>query len=310
MYIGTYNQLIESLEITFMGAKNIKIIQACTVENFRDVVNFAMLLHHGQITYTQHQQQHTVKAGDILLIPGGQSITITYGKQHPVKLANHFVTSSNQHFQGMGQHLVGTTQFDHFSYVAFDARVLDTSNCLATWGIPAFTIKDHQPLRSTLQNILQEYSTTTAGNHKMIHWYTGQLVIEMMRHLIKENFFTAQLNAQYNCLQDPRLIRIVKHIKNNLRSELSNNALATVAHISEDYVGQYFKMRTGINPQAYIEYQRMKQAVKLLRHSSKSIRDISGMVGFKDTAYFCRRFKQNFGVSAGKMRSPANVMSC
>lgn len=78
--------------------------------------------------------------------------------------------------------------------------------------------------------------------------------------------------------------------------------LASVAHVSEDYVSQYFKLLTGVNAQDYIEYQRMEQAVKLLRTSQKTVQDIGKEVGFKDTAYFCRRFKIMFGTSAGKMR--------
>ena len=39
--------------------------------------------------------------------------------------------------------------------------------------------------------------------------------------------------------------------------------------VSEDYVGQYFKMLTGINPQDYIEYQRMEKAVVLLKNNQE-----------------------------------------
>jgi AraC-like DNA-binding protein len=61
-------------------------------------------------------------------------------------------------------------------------------------------------------------------------------------------------------------------------------------------------MLTGINPQDYIEYQRMEHAVTLLRSSKMSIKDIGNKIGYKDTAYFCRRFKMMFGIPAGKMR--------
>ena len=33
-----------------------------------------------------------------------------------------------------------------------------------------------------------------------------------------------------------------------------------------------------------------------------AVKVISNEVGYKDTAYFCRRFKLMFGVQAGKMR--------
>jgi len=67
-------------------------------------------------------------------------------------------------------------------------------------------------------------------------------------------------------------------------------------------------MLTGINPQDYIEYQRMEEAVNLLRTSKLSIREIGQEVGYKGTAYFCRRFKMMFGIPAGKMRRRESLM--
>ncbi len=51
----------------------------------------------------------------------------------------------------------------------------------------------------------------------------------------------------------------------------------------------------------------MEIAVVLLRTSKRSIREIGHDVGYKDTAYFCRRFKMMFGLSAGKMRRRESV---
>jgi AraC-like DNA-binding protein len=42
--------------------------------------------------------------------------------------------------------------------------------------------------------------------------------------------------------------------------------------------------------------------VNLLRTTKKSIQEIGNEIGYKDTAYFCRRFKMMFGIPAGKMR--------
>ena len=99
------------------------------------------------------------------------------------------------------------------------------------------------------------------------------------------------------------MIKIFEFIKDNLEADLSNKQLAKVVGVSEDYVGQYFKMLTGINPQDYIEYQRMEKAVVLLRTTKKSIQDVGKNIGYKDTAYFCRRFKMMFGITARKMRN-------
>ncbi len=55
--------------------------------------------------------------------------------------------------------------------------------------------------------------------------------------------------------------------------------------------------------------ERMEKAVELLRTTKKSIREIGREVGYKDTAYFCRRFKMMFGISAGKMRKRTSLMN-
>ena len=142
----------------------------------------------------------------------------------------------------------------------------------------------------------------------MIKLKTEHLVIEIIRYIISKNLFVEQLATNSTYFKDPRLIDIFNYIKENLTGDLSNKVLANVANVSEDYVGQYFKMLTGINPQDYIEYQRMEEAVNLLRTSKKSIRDIGQEVGYKDTAYFCRRFKMMFGIPAGKMRRRESLM--
>ena len=50
----------------------------------------------------------------------------------------------------------------------------------------------------------------------------------------------------------------------------------------------------------------MEKAIQLIREDKDAIKVISNDVGFKDTAYFCRRFKLMFGVQAGKMRKRLN----
>mgnify|MGYP005750797197 FL=1 len=67
------------------------------------------------------------------------------------------------------------------------------------------------------------------------------------------------------------MIKIFEFIKGNLDADLSNKQLVKVVGVSEDYVGQYFKMLTVINPQDYVEDQRMGNAVVLLKTTKKSI---------------------------------------
>lgn len=175
--------------------------------------------------------------------------------------------------------------------------------------IPAFVIKGNHNLISLVKLIVTEIYSNTPGKARVVNLETDHLVVELIRHILNKGLFVEQLATNSTYFKDPRLIDIFSFIKDNLQEDLSNKVLANVANVSEDYVGQYFKMLTGINPQDYIEYQRMEMAVNMLRTTKKSIREIGKEVGYKDTAYFCRRFKMMFGIPAGKMRRRETLMN-
>jgi AraC-like DNA-binding protein len=203
---------------------------------------------------------------------------------------------------------IGTLN-DSFGLVSFEAKVFDSVNFFTSLNIPPFIISKGDKLAEILRLILIEDMQDSVGKGRVIKIKTEELVIEVIRYILENRLFVEQLATNSTYFKDPRLIDIFAFIKDNIGGDLSNKVLANVANVSEDYVGQYFKMLTGINPQDYIEYQRMEAAVGLLRTSKKSIRAIGADVGYKDTAYFCRRFKMMFGIPAGKMRRRESLMN-
>jgi len=299
-----YNKIIESLGVRYIKAKNVRIMQSVTIENFYDVENTIVLLKKGEISFGKEKEK--VTEGDILFIPGGKLISITYGKEPSVKLSNEdFVTHKEKYFRGNTEE----TNAENFSYVAFDAKVFDSVNFFASLDIPVFVIKSNDTINQLINETVFEESSSSAGKDRVIKLNTERIAIEIVRYMLDNRLFVEQMATNSTYFKDPRLIDIFGFIKENLGGDLSNKILANVANVSEDYVGQYFKMLTGINPQDYIEYQRMEMAVNLLRTSKKSIREIGREVGYKDTAYFCRRFKMMFGIPAGKMRRRESLMN-
>ena len=193
--------------------------------------------------------------------------------------------------------------------MAFDAKAFDSVNFFSSLDIPPFKIEENYKLASLIKQINEEIKANMPGKDRIVKVLTENMTIELIRYILNNSLFVEKIATNSTYFKDPRLIDIFTFIKENLAEDLSNKILANVANVSEDYVGQYFKMLTGINPQDYIEYQRMEAAVNLLRTSKKSIRDIGKEVGYKDTAYFCRRFKMMFGIPAGKMRRRESLMN-
>jgi AraC-like DNA-binding protein len=303
-----YNKIIESLSVRFIKAKNIRILQPLTITNYYDVENMVIYVHKGEIKYGKDKE--VVREGEILFVPGGKMLSVTYGSGFPISLSNDdFISKRDNFFSSFSFEELDNVEEECFSYFNLDAKVFDSVNFFASLDIPPFVVRDNQTVKSLFFSILKEHRSMVPGSKRIMKLQVDQLLVEVIRHILNKQLFVEQLATNSTYFKDPRLIDIFAFIKENLESDLSNKVLANVANVSEDYVGQYFKMLTGINPQDYIEYQRMETAVNLLRTSKKSIREIGKDVGYKDTAYFCRRFKMMFGIPAGKMRRRESLIN-
>lgn len=298
-----YSSIIDSLNVRFLKARNFKLMSPFSVRNFYDIDNTLLLLHDGDIRIKMPEQEIKANAGDILFVPSGKQTHIIYGDGEAHILNNEqFLTSKDKYFQLNTQaRLVGNVK-NSFSYITFNAKLFDSVNFFTSLNIPAFVIKQNPIISHLIIDVILESLDHRYGRERVQRNKTELIVVEIMRYIIEHNLFVEQLATNSTYFKDPRLLEIFAYIKKYLNGDLSNKVLASVADVSEDYVGQYFKSLTGINPQDYIEYQRMEKAVEMLKSSKKSIREIGQEVGYKDTAYFCRRFKMMFGIPAGKMR--------
>ena len=304
-----YNKVIESVGVRYVKGNNYKIEKPVFIADYQDVENTAILLHKGSIKFSDEQEG--VNEGEILFIPAGRSSSICFGsatKKNEINNEN-FLDNKRKYLQTVSFKEIKNLEEDCVTIVTFEAKVFDVVNFFNSLGIPPFVIRFNDKVASIVEDIVKESEQNTPGKERVIKLHTELLVVEIVRHILKNRLFVEELSTNSTYFKDPRLIEMFTYIKKNIGGDLSNKVLALVANVSEDYVGQYFKMLTGINPQDYIEYQRMEAAVELLRTSKKSIRDIGKEVGYKDTAYFCRRFKMMYGLPAGKMRRRESLIN-
>ncbi|MCS7018717.1 MAG: AraC family transcriptional regulator [Cytophagales bacterium] len=307
-----FNRIIESLSVRFIRCRHLDILQSVTVSNAYDVENTLIVVGEDS-TITLESTLETAYADDILFIPAGRACHITFGmRDRAIRIGNEeFIHNREQYFRKHvpTEQLKNGIRFQNYLHINFEAKVFDSVSFFNSLDIPPFLIRGNKYLLQITREIARESQTHAPGRERVIQLQTNLLAIAIIRHILESNQFVEKLATNNTYFRDPRLIDIFTYIKNNLSGDLSNRVLAKVANVSEDYVGQYFKMLTGINPQDYIEYQRMEMAVKLLRTTKKSIRAIGNEVGYKDTAYFCRRFKMMFGIPAGKMRRRESLLN-
>ncbi|MGY6741857.1 MAG: helix-turn-helix domain-containing protein [Cecembia sp.] len=304
-----YNKVIESVGVRFLKGNNYKVEKPVAISDYQDSDNSLILLHKGSLKFGEEQE--LVNEGEILFIPSGRKTAIAFGSVgKKSEITNEsFLDNKRKYLQTISFKEIKSLDEDCLSIVNFEAKVFDVVNFFNSLGIPPFVIRFNDRIATIIEDMVKENESQIPGKERVMKIHTELLVIEVVRHILKNRLFMEELSTNSTYFKDPRLIDLFNYIKKNIGGDLSNKVLAKVANVSEDYVGQYFKMLTGINPQDYIEYQRMEAAVELLRTSKKSIRDIGKEVGYKDTAYFCRRFKMMYGLPAGKMRRRESLIN-
>ena len=89
----------------------------------------------------------------------------------------------------------------------------------------------------------------------------------------------------------------VEYLHKHYYENVSVGELSDMCHVSEVYFRRLFKMHTGKTPTEYRTHLRLQRALELLRYGSLPVADISQRLGFSDSAYFVKIFKESYGVT-------------
>ena len=296
--MDTFDRIIKPLSVRYKSAEYIEVKRPVGIENYQEVSNTLLLVEKGTLYYGQDKQK--VQAGDILFIPPKPTY-LQYGDTSERILYFQFQEQQSGYLRRLEEDQRASEAIQ-FKALYIETKVFDAIDLFTSFDIPPFIIHDKESIPHLIHNLVAEALHNHIGKDKVLSSLSFELIIRILRYIQKENLFAQEIATSSSNLRDPRLVRLFQHINNHLSEDLSNKQLAEVVNVSGDYIGQYFKTLTGINPQDYIEFQRMQKAVTLLRETGYNISDVGRKVGYKDSSYFCRRFKIMFGISAGRMR--------
>ena len=112
-----------------------------------------------------------------------------------------------------------------------------------------------------------------------------------------------------SCLSEQQdgIRREVAQVKNYIlhhysEGNLSPDHLGAMVYLSPGYLSTVFKEETGVTINRYVREVRMNKAKELLENTNMKISAISSEVGFSSSTYFCRSFREFYGVSPESCR--------
>lgn len=96
---------------------------------------------------------------------------------------------------------------------------------------------------------------------------------------------------------DPKIKKALRYIDTHFSDKLRLEDVAMHVYLSPYYFSKLFKKQLGIGFNAYVTQQRMHNAKQMLQNSDWSIACIAKNLGFSQTSYFCKVFRQTYQIT-------------
>ena len=105
--------------------------------------------------------------------------------------------------------------------------------------------------------------------------------------------------------RDTRLLRqTVQYVDRHYAEKITVAAISAQCGYSSSHFMKRFHDLTGTSFAQYLIHFRLEKAAALLRETNRTILEISMETGFDNLSYFTRSFKEKYGISPGKFRTP------
>lgn len=101
----------------------------------------------------------------------------------------------------------------------------------------------------------------------------------------------------------PSLAVAAQFLLDHVSQEFDAQRLAAAACSSYSHLSALFRRQFGCGPLKYHQNLRMERACKLLRNPYLRLDEIARQIGYSDTNYFVRLFRQIRGIPPGQWRS-------
>ena len=119
---------------------------------------------------------------------------------------------------------------------------------------------------------------------------------------LEEKHTAFQNSLQSGTRTQVQLQMMMQFIQENYRENITLEQIAASVNVSKSTALNVFSKVLNDSPVNYLIAYRLKQAAYLLKTTDDKIDFIAQSTGFDSAAYFCRKFKNHFGVTPGMYR--------
>lgn len=222
----------------------------------------------GEGTVTVDGANHSVGAGDLMMLPNG--VTHVYGANPQRPWTLYWV------------HFAGEQSKAFWSYLEFNRE-----QPVARVGLSASLAAALAGIVQSLEGDFLESSLIYGSN--MLRQVLAQLQMTRLQNRETRSQFSVDT--------------IHEVMRKSLHDELDLNTLAQTANMTRHAFCRRYKAITGVSPYKHYLYLKMKRACHFLDATDQSITEIAELMGYRDPYYFSRIFRQVMGMPPSQYRS-------
>lgn len=157
-----------------------------------------------------------------------------------------------------------------------------------------FHIADVLPVQNLIENMVWTIFYNSSNKRNCNQITMGLLFLQLLNYMDKmeaggRKYDTEIMAAVLSYIED--------HYKEGKLSELAEEMKVNIYWLSRE-----IKKKSGKTYKELLQERKMKQAVYLLTSSALPVTDIIESVGYDNTSYFYRKFKEKYGMSPKEFR--------
>ena len=265
-----------NVKVPLRGFFNVQVDMPPHRQEFTEVV---FILHHTAEHYTEPGGWSPVRRGDIWIIPPGGI--------HGFRGTNGELMLFNLLFAADGLPAPMLDLYVHPGYKNLFFRQAEEG---LTAPYPHLKLKAKQT--AEMEVLLKQYVR-----------YSKNLVAQYGIFLTIIGLLCEIAIQEKRDVQPPLDIqKVQRYFSENFASDITIGDLCRLTAMSPSSLQRHFRRVFGTTPAVYLREFRLAAACRLLLNSTRSVKEISALTGFRDPGYFIRIFRRTYHFSPGKYR--------
>lgn len=150
-------------------------------------------------------------------------------------------------------------------------------------------------LKPLFENLIEEFNKNDQLSEKTIVQGISYLLLQLKR--------LSDENPQNEESKSKTALKFLKLVSENICENFSVNEYASKLNLTVDKLNEICKKNYGQSPKTIILEKKVTEAKRLLYFTDLSVKEIAFRLGFEDSSYFSRIFKQKTNLSPTKFKS-------